>query len=158
MPEVAAATPADDLRADHEVAAILAQLDRLGDGGLGELGQPVPDSNFALEENSSLPQAAHRYRPSSWLWTYVPVNGGSVPWRRRISYCSGVSSWRHCSSVFWTVSVSLLMRLLGVSLLDYSVTADDSTFQPPPAGSGTFGAGRSPKRSRQAATRCRSCQ
>src|SRR5688500_3856779 len=37
--------------------------------------------------------------PSALLWTYAPEKGGSVPLRRRTSYCSGVSSARHSSSV-----------------------------------------------------------
>jgi hypothetical protein len=31
-----------------------------------KLGQPVPESNFVVESNSSAPQAAQRYTPSSW--------------------------------------------------------------------------------------------
>src|SRR4051812_27698877 len=37
--------------------------------------------------------------PSSFTSTYLPVNGRSVPWRRRTWYCSGVSSARHSASV-----------------------------------------------------------
>src|ERR1700726_4898630 len=68
--------------------------------GSQKLGHPVPDSNFVFELNSSAPQAAHVYVPSALVWTYFPVNGRSVPFRRRMSYCSGVSSARHSSSVF----------------------------------------------------------
>src|SRR5258708_24552276 len=65
-----------------------------------KLGQPVPDSNFVSDANSAAPQAAQWYMPSSWLWTYLPVNAGSVPLRRNTSYCSGVSSSRHSVSDF----------------------------------------------------------
>src|SRR3954453_6224102 len=70
--------------------------------GSVKLGQPVPESNFVLELNSSLPHAAQRYIPSSFECTYLPVNGGSVPCRRMTSYSSGVSSWRHSCSLFST--------------------------------------------------------
>src|SRR5262249_43846444 len=77
--------------------------------GSVKLGQPVPDSNFVSELNSSAPQAAHRYMPSSWQSQYSPVNAGSVPAWRSTWYCAGVSSCCHCSSVFVT---SGLMALL----------------------------------------------
>src|SRR6266566_1444261 len=38
MPEMPAAVAADDLRATHEQTVVRTQLDRLGDGGLGEAG------------------------------------------------------------------------------------------------------------------------
>src|SRR3954470_1685790 len=80
--------------------------------GSVKLGQPVPESNFVLELNSSLPHAAQRYMPSSFECTYLPVNGGSVPWRRNTSYSSGVSCSRHSSSVFSTLaSISDLLFL-----------------------------------------------
>src|SRR2546423_72514 len=65
-----------------------------------KLGQPVPESNFVSDANKAAPQAAQWYIPSSWLWTYLPVNAGSVPLRRNTSYCSGVNSSRHSASVF----------------------------------------------------------
>src|SRR5262249_57824103 len=53
-----------------------------GTAGSVKLGQPVPDSNFVSELNSSAPPAAHLYTPSSWQSQYSPVNAGSVPaWR-----------------------------------------------------------------------------
>jgi hypothetical protein len=33
--------------------------------GSVKLGQPLPDSNFVSDVNSSLPQAAHAYVPSA---------------------------------------------------------------------------------------------
>src|SRR4051812_38625487 len=72
--------------------------------GSVKLGHPVPESNFASELNSSLPHAAQRYIPSSFECTYLPVKGGSVPWRRITSYSSGVSCSRHSSSVFSTLA------------------------------------------------------
>src|SRR3954471_6246071 len=80
--------------------------------GSVKLGQPVPESNFVPELNSSLPHAAQRYIPSSFECTYLPVNGGSVPCRRIPSYSSGVSSWRHSSSVFSTLVLSMCVLLL----------------------------------------------
>ena len=41
--------------------------------------------------------------PSSFEYVYFPLNGGSVPWRLSTSYCSGVSSLRHSSSLFVTL-------------------------------------------------------
>jgi hypothetical protein len=52
------------------------------------------------ESKSWAPQPAHWYVPGSKTSSYSPVNGGSVPLRRRTSYCSRVSSDRHSSSVF----------------------------------------------------------
>src|SRR4051812_18151468 len=72
--------------------------------GSVKLGQPGPESNFVSEENSSLPQAAQRDIPVSFEKLYFPVNGGSVPWRRITSYCSGVSSLAHSSSDFSTLA------------------------------------------------------
>src|SRR3982074_1218022 len=68
--------------------------------GSQKLGHPVPDSNFVFELSRSVPHAAHVWVPSALVWTYLPVNGRSVPLPRRMSYCSGVSSARHSASVF----------------------------------------------------------
>ena len=65
-----------------------------------EPGQPVPESNFVSELNSSLPQAPQRYMPSAFECVYAPVNGGSVPFSRRMWKRSGGSSSRHSCSVF----------------------------------------------------------
>src|SRR5215213_10067512 len=70
--------------------------------GALKLGQPHPESNFASELNSSLPQAAHLYVPLSFVKLYSPVNGRSVAFRRATAYCSGVSSRLHSSSVLVT--------------------------------------------------------
>ena len=45
--------------------------------------------------------------PGSFMSLYSPVKARSVPLRRRISYCSGVSSARHSASVF---SILVVMR------------------------------------------------
>src|SRR3954454_15223672 len=79
--------------------------------GSVKLGQPVPESNFVLELNSSLPHALQRYMPSSFECTYLPVKGGSVPCRRITSSSSGVSSWRHSSSDFSTLVLSMCVLL-----------------------------------------------
>src|SRR6266404_9126989 len=74
--------------------------------GSQKLGQPEPDSNFASELNSGFPQHTHTYFPLSWLSTYSPVKGASVPFLRAILYCSGVSCCFHSASDF---SIFLLM-------------------------------------------------
>ena len=66
--------------------------------GSVKLGQPVPESNLASEENSSAEQAAQWYMPSVWQSKYWPVNAGSVPALRSTRYCSGLSRLRHSSS------------------------------------------------------------
>jgi len=48
----------------HAVAVVVVQLDLRAIAGSLKLGQPVPDSNFVSDENSAVPQAAHRYVPS----------------------------------------------------------------------------------------------
>src|SRR5260221_770935 len=50
-----------------------------------KLGQPVPESNLVSEAKSSRPQAAQTYMPCSWLSTYLPVKGRSVPCLRMTS-------------------------------------------------------------------------
>src|SRR4051794_11665312 len=77
-----------------------------------KLGHPVPESNFVSDANRAAPHAAQWYMPSSWLWTYLPVKGGSVPLRRRTSYCSGVNSSRHSLSVFSTESAMADQRTI----------------------------------------------
>src|SRR5205807_4151017 len=67
--------------------------------GSVKLGHPVPEPNLVPEWNRSAPHPAQRYIPLSLAYTYLPVNGGSVPFNRSTSYCSGASSWRHSSSV-----------------------------------------------------------
>jgi len=44
---------------------------------------------------------------------YFPVNARSVPLRRRISYCSGLSSARHSASVFWIFVTDAVERMTG---------------------------------------------
>ena len=64
-------------------------------------GQPVPLSNFALEEKRGVSQTAHAYMPSFVSWTYLPENGCSVPFSRSTWYCSGVS--------FFLISFSFIL-------------------------------------------------
>jgi hypothetical protein len=58
--KMTAAGSARDLGATHEQAAVLVQLDVLSTTGSVKLGHPVPESNLASEENSSVSQAAQR--------------------------------------------------------------------------------------------------
>ena len=72
--------------------------------GSSKLGQPVPESNFAPEENNGSPQTAQRYEPSSWWFQYLPVNGASVPpsnATRRSS--SGRDAGIECQHSRWAV-------------------------------------------------------
>ena len=47
-----------------------------------KLGQPVPQSNFVSEPNSSVPQHTQWYIPSVFSSEYGPVKARSVPpWR-----------------------------------------------------------------------------
>src|SRR3989344_9295761 len=59
--------------------------------GFQKLGHPVPESNFVSEENSFAPHPAQAYLPLSFVFQYFPVNAVSVPFSRRIWYCSEVS-------------------------------------------------------------------
>src|SRR3954471_10008949 len=84
--------------------------------GAENAGQPQPESYLASEAKSSAPQPAHLYVPGSKLWSYSPVNGRSVPFSRKTRYCSGLSSARHCSSVFWILfTLNSLPRAPGVT-------------------------------------------
>src|SRR5271154_1733468 len=76
-----------------------------------KLGHPQCESNFVPDVNNWFPHAAHTYVPSSLLLTYLPVNAGSVPFCRSTRYCSGVSSFFHCSSVFCTFVSSVIARV-----------------------------------------------
>jgi hypothetical protein len=75
-----------------------------GDTGSQKLGQPVPDSNFDPTLNKSVPQQTHWKKPvcPSAGSEQVVSNGRSVPFRRVISYCSGVSCAFHSASVLTT--------------------------------------------------------
>lgn len=88
--------------------------------GSVKLGQPVPESNFASELNSSAPQAAHRNLPWSLVTAYSWLNGGSVPCSRSTRYCSGVSFRRHSSSGLATsrsISSSIIVVVVTHRLL-----------------------------------------
>src|SRR3989338_3276500 len=64
-------------------------------------GQPEPESNFLSDENRAAPQARQWYIPSSWLSTYFPEKGASVPLSRSTWYSSGVSFSFSFSSFIW---------------------------------------------------------
>src|SRR5262245_21148535 len=76
--------------------------------GAVKLGQPVPESNLASDENSSAPQPAQVYMASACASQNAPVKARSVPWRRSTSYCSGVSDARHSASVLSIFILSVL--------------------------------------------------
>src|SRR3989344_6053742 len=83
--------------------------------GSVKLGHPVPESNFASEENKTFPHARHVYIPFSFDSAYFPVNGASVPFFRRIAYSSGVRVFFHSSSVRSIFLFSSVL-LIGVSV------------------------------------------
>ncbi len=55
-----------------------------------KLGQPVPESNLASDENSGVLHAAQTYMPVSWFCRSAPLNGASVARSRMTRYCSGI--------------------------------------------------------------------
>src|SRR5215510_8242438 len=57
--------------------------------GCQKLGQPVPESNFADDKKSAVPQHTHRNIPLSWRFQYAPVKGISVPLSRVIWNANG---------------------------------------------------------------------
>ncbi len=56
--------------------------------GLKKLGQPVPLSNFAADENTGNPQPAHSNMPLRRSLSSGLANGGSVAPRRNTRNCS----------------------------------------------------------------------
>src|SRR5262245_41186498 len=72
--------------------------------GRSKLGQPVPESNLLSASNRGCPQATQTNCPGSFTSLSSLVKGASVPLLRTTSYCSGVSSRRHSSSLFLTFS------------------------------------------------------
>src|SRR5262245_10954635 len=67
--------------------------------GAQQLGQPVPESNLASDANSGAPQHTHLNIPSRFSRLSACEKAGSVPCWRVMRYSSGVSSFRHSSSV-----------------------------------------------------------
>src|SRR5690349_8320584 len=106
--------------------------------GAKKAGQPHPESYFASDSNSSAPQPAHRYVPGSKTWSYSPVNGASVPFRRRTWNCSGESSCCHCASDFSILGMVRTMPttsqaprkrvIFGALMLVVRLAALDQTF------------------------------
>src|SRR4051812_27069019 len=82
-----------------------------------KLGHPVPESNFASESKSGVPQQTHLYVPGCLLSLYSPVKARSVPFFLATRYCSGVSSFRQSSSLFFTLSVTLPLALFQSNVL-----------------------------------------
>lgn len=78
----------------------LTSLTLLSLSGFQKLGQPVPESNFVSDENSSAPQPAHTYIPFSCLFQYLPLKAGSVPFSLSTRYCSSVNLSFHSLSLF----------------------------------------------------------
>ena len=66
--EVSVAAFAEKFGARHAKGEIGLGFDVLFGNGWKKLGQPVPDSNFASDLNSAVPQQTQRYEPSSWLF------------------------------------------------------------------------------------------
>src|SRR5262245_32914885 len=70
--------------------------------GCQKLGQPVPLSYLVSEENSGRSQPAQAKVPLRFSLFSGLVPARSVPCLRSTSYCAGVSSRRHSSSLFST--------------------------------------------------------
>src|SRR5262249_41600895 len=70
--------------------------------GSQKLGQPVPLSNFVVEEKSGRPQPAQEKGPRRRSCSSALEKGRSVASRRGTSYCNGVSSRCHSASVWAT--------------------------------------------------------
>ena len=75
--------------------------------GAQKLGQPVPESNLVLDENSEAPQQTHLKRPGRFSRLSGLEKGRSVPSWRATWNCSGVSCFFHSSSLFVTVGAGL---------------------------------------------------
>src|SRR3989344_6925793 len=73
-------------------------------GSLNE-GHPVPESNFSSDLKSSVPHPLHTYVPLSFVCTYSPLNGASVPFFRITAYSSDESFSSQSLSV-----ISFFMR------------------------------------------------
>ena len=97
--EVRAAAPAAHLGADHAVGAVLDQLDGVGDLRLVEARPAAARLELRRRVEQLGTARRARYVPSSWLLTYSPLHGRSVPASRSTWYCSGVSRSRHSASV-----------------------------------------------------------
>src|SRR3989344_4897979 len=61
------------------------------DRAWSKLGQPVPLSNLASEENNWVPQTTQANMPFECSFSKGLVKGASVPFSLKILYCSGVS-------------------------------------------------------------------
>lgn len=77
--------------------------------GAKKLGQPEPDSYFVCELNNGCPQHTQLYVPARLSLLYLPVPARSVPLRRQIWNCSGVSSCIHCCSDLTILSTMLFL-------------------------------------------------
>ncbi len=112
VPQVRPAAPAAHLGADHPVADVAVGLHRLGDGRLGEAGP----ARLGVELGRRRTGPLRTRRSGTCRRRGSPSTSGdarSVPALRSTWNCSGVSSWRHSSSVFWILSnVSLLGFIL----------------------------------------------
>src|SRR5262245_9593502 len=73
--------------------------------GAQKLGQPVPLSNFVVEEKRSRSQPAQAKLPRRSSCSRGLVNARSVALSRSTAYWSGVSSLRHSSSLWVTSNV-----------------------------------------------------
>src|SRR4051812_44277033 len=99
--------------------------------GAVKLGQPVPESNFVSDENSSAPQPAQVYIASSWASQKAPENARSVPLARRMAYCSGVSAACHSASDLSTRVASFALSALS-GLSDIPVRPRPALYCAPP--------------------------
>ena len=110
VPEVPAAGAADDLRAVMTACGPRASR-RCRRRRLGEARPARPGVELRVG-GEQLGPAARAAVDAVLLDVPVPAREGALgPPLRRTSYCSGVSSSRHCWSVFWTCSVAMHYRV-----------------------------------------------
>ena len=109
VPQMAAATTAMHGGSDLAERRSLVVPTALS-SGTQKLGQPVPLSNFELDENSGRRHPAHANVPRRFSWSSGLLNGGSVSSRRRTANWSGVRSFRHSASVCVTSKSAPIVR------------------------------------------------
>src|SRR5579859_3808704 len=88
--------------------------------GAQKLGQPVPLSNFVVDEKRGRSHPAQSNVPGRSSLSSGLLPGSSVASCRSVAYCSGVSSFCHSASVWVTSKVngaSALTAALGVTVV-----------------------------------------
>ena len=100
--EVGAAVGAADLDPLHAEGVVLDVLDGVGDRLVEATASRSPSGTWCRTRTAWRRRPCRSRRPSVSVSVYSPVKARSVPALRSTAYSSGVSSSRHCSSVFST--------------------------------------------------------